>query len=324
VYRFTLADMKAIKVSEFGGPEVMHLVDLSDPIPNENEELINVTSIGVNYADTHQIENSYRVPQTLPLFPGLEVVGTTSSGRRVLASVSGGGYAQKAVANKDYVVDIPKDVSDEQALATLVQGTTAWHILKTVGHLQPGESVVIHAAAGGVGSVAIQLAKMWGGKVIAVTSSGGKEKLAKSLGADVTVDANAVDLQAALLAANEGKKVDLILEMVGGKTFDASLAVLAPFGRLVTFGSASRKPATPIAPTALLAGTKTVSGFWLGNCFGRRDLINDVILELFGLIEAGKLKPVVGPIFPLSQACDALRAILARKTTGKVTLNPAL
>lgn len=315
--------MKAIKVSEFGGPEVMQLVDLPDPIPGEDEELIEVTSIGVNYADTHQIENSYRVPQTLPLFPGLEVVGTSSSGRRVLASVAHGGYAQKAVANKDYIVDIPAGVTDEQALAMLVQGTTAWHILKTVGHLQPGESVVIHAAAGGVGSVAIQLAKMWGGKVIAVTSAGAKEELAKSLGADATVDANTEDLQAALLAANDGKRVDLILEMVGGKTFDASLAVLAPFGRLVTFGSASRKPATPIVPTALLAGTKTVAGFWLGNCFGRRELVHDVIVELFALIAAGKLKPVIGPIFPLSQAAAAHRAIVARETTGKVTLNPA-
>lgn len=316
--------MKAMKVSEFGGPEVMELVDLPDPIPGASEELINVTSIGVNYADTLQIQNSYRVPQTLPLFPGLEVVGITSSGRSVLASVAHGGYAQKAVANKDYIIDIPSNVTDEQALAMLVQGTTAWHILKTVGHLQPGESVVIHAAAGGVGSVAVQLAKMWGGKVIAVTSAGAKEDLAKSLGADVTVDANAEDLQAALLAANEGHRADLILEMVGGKTFDASLSVLAPFGRLVTFGMASGKPPTAIQPAALIGGTKTVAGFWLGNCFGARELVNDVIVELFALIAAGKLKPVIGPIYPLSQADAAHRAIVARETTGKVTLNPAL
>lgn len=315
--------MKAIRVEHFGGPEVMEYVDLADPVPNEKQELISVTSIGVNYADTHQIENSYRVPQSLPLLPGLEVVGTTPSGMRVLASVSGG-YAQKAVANRDYCVDIPDDVSDEQALAMLVQGTTAWHILKTVGHIKPGESVVIHAAAGGVGTVSIQLAKMWGGKVIAVTSAGEKADLAKFLGADKWVNANSEDLGAAILAANDGKRVDMVLEMVGGKTFDASLAVLAPFGRLVTFGSASRVPATPIAPTALLAGTKTVAGFWLGNCFGNPALVNDVIIELFKLIEAGKLRPVVGPIFPLSQATEALRQVLARKTTGKVTLNPRL
>ena len=315
--------MKAIRVEHFGGPEVMEYVDLADPVPTDKEELISVTSIGVNYADTHQIENSYRVPQTLPLRPGLEVVGTTSSGRRVLASVSGG-YAQKVAADPDYCVEIPDGVSDEQALAMLVQGTTAWHILKTVGHIKPGESVVIHAAAGGVGTVSIQLAKMWGGKVIAVTSAGVKADLARTLGAEKWVDANSPDLAAAILAANDGKRVDIVLEMVGGKTFDASLAVLAPFGRLVTFGSASRVPATPIAPTALLAGTKTVAGFWLGNCFGDKALVNEVIVELFALIQAGKLHPVIGPIFPLSQAAEALREVLARKTTGKVTLNPAL
>ncbi|MBI3430293.1 MAG: zinc-binding dehydrogenase [Actinobacteria bacterium] len=315
--------MRAIKVEHFGGPEVMEYVELPDPIPTERQELISVTSIGVNYADTHQIENSYRVPQTLPLYPGLEVVGTTSSGKRVLASVSGG-YAQKAVADRDYIVEIPDGVSDEQALAMLVQGSTAWHILRTVGHIKAGDSVVIHAAAGGVGTVSIQLAKMWGGRVIAVTSAGEKADLARSLGADKWVDADSPDLSAALLAANDGKRVDIVLEMVGGKTFDASLAVLAPFGRLVTFGSASRVPATPIAPTALLAGTKTVAGFWLGNCFGDKALVNDVIVELFTLIQAGKLHPVVGPIFPLSQATLALREVLARKTTGKVTLNPAL
>ena len=316
--------MKAIKVTRFGGPDVMELVEVPDPVPGENQELIQVTSIGVNYADTHQIENSYRVPQTLPLFPGLEVVGTTASRRRVLASVSGGAYAQKAVANKDYMIDIPIGVSDQQALAMLVQGTTAWHILKTVGHIKPGESVVIHAAVGGVGSVAIQLAKMWGGKVIAVTSSKNKAEIAKSLGADATVDARSEDLQAALLAANGGKRIDIVLEMVGGKTFDDSLAVLAPFGRLVVFGSASRTAATPIIPTALLAGTKTVAGFWLGNCFGKKELVNDVIIELFKLILDGKLTPVIGEIFPLSQAPACHRAILARETMGKVTLNPAL
>ena len=316
--------MKAIKVIKFGGPEVMELIDLPDPVVGPDEELINVTSIGVNYADTHQIENSYRVAQTLPLFPGLEVVGTTVSGRRVLASVGHGGYAQRAVAHKNLVIDIPTGVSDERALAMLVQGTTAWHILKTVGHLQPGETVVIHAAAGGVGSIAIQLAKLWGGKVIAVTSAGKKAELAKSLGADVVIDANVEDLQGAMREANGGKRPDIILEMVGGKTFDDSLAVLAPFGRLVTFGMASRKPPTPVQPSTLIGGTKSIVGFWLGNCFGNKELLNDVIVELFSMVASGTLIPVIGEIFPLSRAGDAHRAIVGRQTTGKVTLNPAL
>ncbi len=314
--------MKAIQVSAFGGPEVMEYVEIPDPIAGPNEELINVTSIGVNYADTHQIENGYLAEQALPLYPGLEVVGTTESGRRVLASVTGA-YAQKAIANQAYIIDVPTGVSDEAALAMFVQGATAWHILKTMGHLKSGESVVIHAAAGGVGCLAIQLAKMWGAHVIAVSSES-KKDLVLSLGADAWVDAQSENLKADLRAANNDSNVDIVLEMVGGKTFDDSLAVLAPFGRLVTFGTASRKAATPIAPGSLVGGTKTVSGFWLAHCFNNKELLHDVIIELFGLIQSGALKPVIGPVFPLSKAADAHRAILARQTTGKVTLNPAL
>jgi len=315
--------MKAIQVNSFGGPEVMEFVDVADPIPKPNEELIAVTSIGINYADTHQIENGYLSPQTLPLIPGLEVVGRTNSGRRVLAAVEHGGYAQKAVANKALVIEIPDGVTDAQALCMLVQGSTAWHILKTVGHLSPDESVVIHAAAGGVGTMAIQLAKLWGAKVIAVTSSQNKAELAKSLGADVTVDANAEDLASAMLAANNGKRVDLVLEMVGGKTFDASLEVLAPFGRVVTYGNASRTAPKAVHPGSLVTGTKTITGFWLANCFGHKELLQDVIAELFALVLAGKITPVIGATYPLSHAVQAHQDMLARKTSGKVTLDPS-
>ena len=315
--------MKAIQITKFGGPEVLELVDLADPQPNENEELIEVSCIGINYADTHQTENSYLSKQALPLIPGLEVVGKTQSGRRVLASVSTGGYAQKALAHKAMCIDIPDSVSDAQAVAMLVQGTTAWHILKTMAHVQAGETVVVQAAAGGVGSLAIQLAKMWGAEVIAVTSSATKNDLAKSLGADEVVDANSPDLAAAMIAANGGKKVDIVLEMVGGKTFDASLDALASFGRLVTYGMASRTAPTPIHPGALMGGTKTVAGFWLAHCFGNKELMGDVLKELFSLIASGALKPVIGATYGLSEAKTAHQALLARATTGKITLDPA-
>ena len=314
--------MKAIQITAFGGPDSMHLVDLADPIPGPGQELIEITSIGINYADTHQTENSYLAPQKLPLVPGLEVVGM-ANGRRVLAPVEGGGYAQKAVAHSAAMIEIPVGVSDEQALCMLVQGSTAWHILKTVGHLVPGESVVIHAAAGGVGTIAIQLAKMWGAKVIAVASSESKRDLAKSLGADVVIDADQDKLLAAILEANNGKHVDLVLEMVGGKTFDASLEALAPFGRLVTFGMASRTAPTPLHPSVLIGGTKTISGFWLAHCFGKKELLHDVVVDLFSLVIEGKLKPVIGATYGLSQATQAHQAMLARDTTGKITLNPA-
>jgi len=315
--------MKAIQITAFGGPDSMHLVELPDPIEGQGQELIEVTSIGINYADTHQTENSYLSPQKLPMIPGLEVVGT-ANGRRVLAPVDGGGYAQKALAHSAAMIEIPVGVSDEQALCMLVQGTTAWHTLKTVGHVKPGETVVIHAAAGGVGTIAIQLAKLWGAKVIAVASTDSKRALATSLGADVVIDSDQDKLLAAILAANNGKPVDLVLEMVGGKTFDASLEALAPFGRLITFGMASRTAPTPVHPGALMGGTKTITGFWLAHCFGKKELLHDVVVDLFSLVIDGKLKPVIGATFGLSEATKAHEAMLARETTGKITLNPAL
>ena len=314
--------MKAIQITEFGGPEVMSYLDLQDPVPGTDEVLLDVTSIGINYADTHQTENSYLSPQTLPMIPGIEVVGT-HKGTRYLASVSSGGYAQKAIAHKSVMIPIPDSVSDEQALCMLVQGSTAWHLLKTMGHLEKGHSVVVHAAAGGVGTIAIQLAKLWGAKVIAVTSSDSKADLAKSLGADHVVDAASEDLAKALRDANGGRGVNLILEMVGGKTFDDSLEILAPFGRLVTYGMASRVAPTMIQPATLMGGSKTIVGFWLLHCFGKKELMNDVIEQLFALVVEGKLKPVIGATYPLSQASKAHKAMLSRETTGKITLNPA-
>ena len=314
--------MKAIQITDFGGPDVMHLVDLETPTPGAGQELITVSSIGINYADTHQTENSYLFPQKLPLIPGVEVVGTTASGVRVLALVEGGGYAQQVVTYSAAMVPVTEGVSDEQALCMLVQGSTAWHVLKTFGHLQPGETVVVHAAAGGVGTIAIQLAKMWGAKVIAVASSEGKRALATSLGADAVVDATQENLGEAIRAANGGKRVNLVLEMVGGKTFDDSLEILAPFGRLVVYGMASRVAPTIIQPASLMGGSKTITGFWLQHCFGKKELMNDVIEQLFALVVEGKLKPVIGATYPMSQAASAHKAMRSRETTGKITLDP--
>ena len=314
--------MKAIQITEFGGPEVMHLVDLETPSPGAGQELINVSAIGINYADTHQTENSYLFAQKLPLIPGVEVVGTTAAGVRVLALVEGGGYAQQVSTYSAAMIPVTEGVTDEQALCMLVQGSTAWHILKTLGHVQPGETVVVHAAAGGVGTIAIQLAKMWGAKVIAVASSEEKRALAISLGADVVVDSTTENLGEAIREANGGKRVNLILEMVGGKTFDGSLEILAPFGRLVVYGMASRVAPSIIQPASLMGGSKTITGFWLQHCFGKKEMMNDVIEQLFALVVEGKLKPIIGGTYPLSQVALAHKAMRSRETTGKITLNP--
>ncbi|NCU84308.1 MAG: hypothetical protein EBV60_05660, partial [Actinobacteria bacterium] len=255
--------MKAIYITEFGGPEVMKYLDLAEPVPAGSQVLLDVTSIGINYADTHQTENSYLSTQKLPLIPGMEVVGRMPDGSRVLALAATGGYCQKTLVNPKTVIPLPDQISDGQALAMMVQGSTAHMILKKMGQIKAGESVVIHAGAGGVGSVAIQLAKLWGAFVIAVTSSDEKKKLCMELGADVVVDAGEADLAQALIKANNGKGVDLILEMVGGTTFDQSLDALAAFGRLVVYGMASRSAPKAIHPGALMPKSQSVIGFWL-------------------------------------------------------------
>ena len=314
--------MRAIQITEFGGPEVLTLVDLPDPVAGDGLQLIETTSAGVNFADTHQADDTYLSRTTLPLVPGSEVVGRTADGTRVAAFAAGGGYAEKALAVPAMSFPLPEAISDGQALALMVQGLTAWHLLRTSTHLAAGESVVVHAAAGGVGTLAIQLARHWGaGTVIAVASSPAKRDLALSLGADVAVDAAEPDLKAALEAANGGRKVDVVLEMVGGPTLDASLAALAPFGRLATFGLASRQAAKPFTSGELMTRSRGVIGFWLAHCFSRPDMLQPQMAELLAMVEAGTLQPVVGATFPLADARLAHEALLSRRSTGKLLLD---
>ena len=317
--------MRAIQITEFGGPEVLTPADVPEPTASEGQIRLTVAAAGVNYADTHQSENSYLAPATLPLIPGAEVVGTTDDGRRVVALLEGGGYAEYAVAWEPLAFDLPDDVTDGAALALVLQGTTAWHLLRTCAHLAEGESVVVHAAAGGVGSLAVQLAKRWGaGRVIAVASSAEKRDLAMDLGADVAVDAREPELKEALIAANGGRRVDIVLEMVGGRTFDASLAAMAPFGRLVTYGMASREAAKPIASGQLLRHSTAVIGFWLAHCFADpARYLAPAMAELLALVRSGELRPILGGTYPMSQAHRAHEDLRARRTTGKLVLDPS-
>lgn len=314
--------MRAIQITEFGGPEVLRLVELRDPVASGSLQVLAATSAGVNFADTHQIEDSYLSITTLPLVPGSEVAGTLPDGRRVAGFTMSGGYAEKALVHPSAVFELPDTVSDGQALALLVQGLTAWHLLRTCTRLAPGESVVVHAAAGGVGTLAIQLAKVWGaGRVIGVASSADKRALAESLGADATVDAGEADLKAALVDANGGRKVDVVLEMVGGATFDASLAALAPLGRLAVFGMASRTAPKPIDPGSLMSHSRAVIGFWLAHCFGRPELLAPQMAELLAMVAAGTLQPQLGGAYPLGDAARAHEALRDRSSTGKLVLD---
>src|SRR6195256_1028246 len=209
--------MPAIQIEEFGGPEVLRVTDVPVPEPGDGEVLIRVSRAGMNYADTHQRTNSYLARYELPLVPGGEVAGVREdTGERVVAMCGLGGYAEYATAQAALTFPIPDGVDDAAALALLIQGLTAWHLYRTSAKLARGESVVVHAAAGGVGSLAVQLGKPMGaGRVIATASTEEKRALALELGADVAIDAAPEGMKERLEEANGGAKVDVVLEMAG-------------------------------------------------------------------------------------------------------------
>jgi NADPH2:quinone reductase len=315
--------MRAIQITEFGGPEVLNLVDLPEPTPSPGQVLVRVDRAGINYADTHHAENSYLAATTLPLIPGGEVVGRTADGRRVVALIGAGGYAEQAVAYEQMMFDVPDAVDDVAALAMVVQGATAWVLLRKSVHLEPGESVVVHAAAGGVGSLAVQLAKAWGaGRVIATASNPDKRQLALDLGADVAVDANAENMTQTLREANGGQRVDVVLDMTGGRITDESVAALAPFGRLAFYGMANRMPPKAVAPASLLSHSTTVAGMWLAHALGLPGLMSRAITELFEMVASGALKVIPGGEYPLADARRAHEDMRSRRTVGKLVLDP--
>jgi NADPH2:quinone reductase len=304
--------MRAIQQQEFGGPEVLQLVDLPVPTPGDGEVLIRVTRAGLNFADTHQRENTYLAKAQLPLVPGAEVAGVREdTGERVVALVGNGGYAEYAVAPEAMTFPIPEGVDDATALALLLQGLTAWHLYRTSAKLAPGETVVVHAAAGGVGSLAVQLGHPLGARrVIATASTDEKRRLALELGADVAVDTDPEGLKERLIEANEGRQVDVVFEMAGGPVFEQSLGALAPFGRLVAYGIASGRK------------SRAVVGFWLMHCRGRPEMVDEALADLFARAGRGELRVVLGGTYPLADAGRAQEDLAGRRTTGKVLLDP--
>ncbi len=315
--------MRAVQIQEFGGPEVLQVVELDDPVAGTDEVVVEVARAGMNFADTHQRENDYLAKAELPLIPGGEIAGRTADGRRVAAMLANGGYAEKVSVPRAALVPIPDEVSDDQAAGVLLQGLTAWTLLRISSRLERGESVVVEAAGGGTGTLAVQLAKRIGaGRVIALASTAEKRELAQRLGADVGVDSRCDDLAAAILEANDGKQVDVVLEMSGGDAFDACLSVLAPFGRLVTFGIASREP-NQVMSQKLMRTSRAVVGFWLVHLLQRPDLLERGITELLEAVASGKLEVVIGGRYGLSDVAEAHRALQGRATQGKLLLDPA-
>lgn len=317
--------MRAIQQTEFGGPDVLQLVELPVPEPGPGEELIKVSRAGLNYADTHTRTNSYLAKAELPLVPGAEVAGTlVSTGQRVVALVGKGGYAEYAVAPANQCFPIPDGVDDGTALALLLQGLTAWHLYMTCARMQPGETVVVQAAAGGVGSLAVQLGKPLGaGRVIAVASTEGKRRLALDLGADAAIDASPEGMTERILEANLGERVDIVLEMAGGPVFEQSLEALAPFGRMVTYGIASQEQ-NEVRTGRLMRKSWSVVGFWLMHCLARPHMIDEALADLFARVQRGELQVVVGRTYPLAEAAQAQIDLQERRTTGKLLLDPTV
>ncbi len=314
--------MKAIQIEEFGGPEQLKLVDLPDPEPSDGMVVVDVTRSGINWADTHAIRNDYLAEQELPLVPGAEIAGTTADGKRVAALMNNGGYAQKAAVPEAFLVPLPDEVSDEQAAGLLLQGMTAHALLHYCAHVEKGETVVVEAAGGGTGSLAVQLAKRAGAKVIGLASTEEKRALAERLGADATADSRADDLKAAILEANGGEKVDVVLHM-SGTGFEAELSSLNMLGRIVAFGNAARHP-NEVATNYLLQTSKSVMGFWLVALVAQRqDLIASMIADLLGAVAAGELEVTIGATYPLSEAARAHEAMQERGTSGKLLLDPS-
>jgi NADPH2:quinone reductase len=314
--------MKAIQIQEFGGPDVLQYVDLPDPTPAEGEVVVDVARAGVNFADTHATRNDYLAEQSLPLVPGAEIAGRTPDGRRVAALLGSGGYAAKAVVPESLLIPLPDEVDDDQAAAMLLQGLTALALVERCARIEPGETIVVEAAAGGTGTLAVQIAKRAGAKVIGLASSADKRELVQGLGADACVDSRAGNLAEAIREANGGDRVDAVLHMSGGDAFDAEMDVLGPLGRMVVFGIASREQ-RDVSTAALLRGSKTVVGFWLVHLLARRDLALPMIGELVGAIAAGELRATVGGVYPLSEAARAHEDLIARTSSGKLLLDPS-
>jgi NADPH2:quinone reductase len=315
--------MRAIRITQFGGPEVLELVELPVPEPGGGEVLVRVNRAGLNFADTHERHDQYVARATLPLVPGKEVAGVREdTGERVIALCGTGGYAQYAAAPAALTFPVPDGVADETALALLIQGLTAWHLHRTAAQLRRGETVVVHGAAGGTGSLVVQLAgPMGAGRVIATASSEDKRALALELGADAAVDPDPEGLRDRLIEANLGAPVDVVYEMAGGRSFDESFDALAPFGRIVAYGIATREQ-NEVRTGKLLRTSRSVVGFWFNHLLEHPTMVDEALADLFGRVARGELRVQAGGTWPLAQAAEAQVALAERRTTGKLFLDP--
>jgi NADPH2:quinone reductase len=321
--------MKAVRIHEFGDVNVLRWEETPRPKPRAGQVLIKVESSGVNYADIMRRRGGYPGPD-LPSTLGLEAAGSVvelgegvsglTVGQRVMA-MGPGGNAEYVAVNAGYAFPYPETLNPVHAGGMPVVFLTAYHLLRTRGQMQRGDTVLVQAGASGVGTVAIQLAKAWGARVITTASTQDKLDLARSLGADVTINYTTQDFEAVVQKETDGQGAALVLECVGGPVLEKSVRCVASYGRLVAYGNASGTPAT-IPAADLFPANRTVIGFSMGRSPAGRLDHKQAWSELLPLVAKGQARLVVDQVLPMSQAAKAHQHLANRGTRGKVILTP--
>lgn len=322
--------MKAIVFEQTGDPSVLKYAEVPKPELAPGTALIKVHAAGINFADTFFIRGEYMIKPRLPDTPGMEAAGVIEAvapdvkdlkpGMRV-TSVTLKAYAEYCLVRPAQVIPLPDFVSFEEGAAFPIQVLTAWHILHTAHKTGPGHTVVVHSAAGGVGIVAVQIAKAAGARVIGTVSSDSKTALVKEYGADEVINYESSDFAAETMRLTGGRGADLILDAVGKPTFEPGLKCLAPFGHLLLYGRAGGAP-DPLNVFRLFEKSAKVSGFVLPVVFAMPELMREGIEKSFALMREKKLELLIGRSFPLAQAAEALRLLQSRQSVGKLVLVP--
>jgi NADPH2:quinone reductase len=322
--------MQAIRVSATGGPDALQLEDIPTPDPGPGQVRIKVEAAGVNFIDVYQRKGQYKMP--LPFTPGGEAAGMVDAlgpgvndlqvGARVVSVDSQGGYAQYALMEAARAVPLLEGVSVEVAAAAILQGMTAHYLTHSTFALQPGQTALVHAAAGGAGQMLVQIAKKLGARVIGTAGSAEKAQIARDLGADEVILYNETDFEAETKRLTDGKGVDVVYDSVGVTTFEKGLNVLKPRGMMALFGQSSG-PVAPLDPQVLNAkGSLFLTRPTLRHYVATRDELFWRAQDILRWIVAGELRVHIDKTFPLAEASAAHQYLEDRKTQGKVLLLP--
>ena len=325
--------MKAVRYHECGEADVLRWEDSPNPVPGADEVLIKVEAAGVNYADLMRRSGRYHFKTEFPAMLGTEAAGVVlkcgsnvtnfTNGDRVFCrTTTAACQAELVVAPVSEIIPIPAALSFVDAAAVPVVFLTAYHMLNTIAPVRPGENILIQAAASGVGTAAVQLAKIWGGRVLATASSDEKLDLARRLGADQCINYAKVDFVSEVMRHTSGAGVDRVLECVGGDVLLRSMDALAPGGVLMIYGRASGN-LPPLPPEQIFAKNLHVIGLNIGGKPWNQEQHRKAIEEILDLVAEGKIKPVISKVFPMARVVEAHNYLSNRKTMGKVILVPS-